>query len=111
MRTPLVLAVSLFFLSHPSWAQGTRVVDEGSFTTTLIGLKTAYSFTPRIYLQSLIQYNDQTRSLSGNVRFGWLGPAGTGLFVVYNEGRQTGPGSGPLDRALVVKFTRQVEVF
>ncbi|HET9276412.1 MAG TPA: DUF5916 domain-containing protein [Gemmatimonadales bacterium] len=86
-------------------------LDEGSFTTTLIGLKTAYSFTPRIYLQSLIQYNDQTRSLSGNVRFGWLGPAGTGLFVVYNEGRQTGPGSGPLDRALIVKFTRQVEVF
>ena len=37
MRTPLVLAVSLFFLSHPSWAQGTRVVDEGSFTISVNG--------------------------------------------------------------------------
>jgi hypothetical protein len=85
-------------------------LPQGDFTTTLIGLKTAYSFTPRMFLQSLIQYNNQARSLSGNIRFGWLGPAGTGLFLVYNEGRQTGTGSRPLERAFIAKFTRQFDL-
>ncbi len=85
-------------------------LPQGEFTSTLIALKTAYSFTPRMYLQSLIQYNDQLRSLSGNVRFGWLGPAGTGLFLVYNEGRRTGRNSGPQERAFIAKFTRQFDL-
>ncbi len=83
---------------------------EGSFHRSLVGLRLAYSFTPRIFLQSLTQYSNQTESLSANVRFGWLGPAGTGLFVVYNEGRATGLDSGLTDRALVVKFTRQFDL-
>jgi hypothetical protein len=86
---------------------------EGSFRTSLIGLRAAYSFTPRIYLQSLVQYNDQTQNFSSNVRFGWLNTAGTGLFVVYNDSERTDlfdrrvSGWQPLDRTLVVKFTRQ----
>ena len=60
-----------------------------------------------MYVQTLTQWNDQTRSFSANLRFGWLGPAGTGLFVVVNEGRETGDNARALDRALVVKFTRK----
>ena len=75
-----------------------------------MGVKLAYLFTPRIFLQSLTQYSNQTENLSANVRFGWLGPAGTGLFIVYNEGRATGEESGLVDRALVVKFTRQLDL-
>ncbi|NIM48849.1 MAG: hypothetical protein GTN62_03580 [Gemmatimonadales bacterium] len=80
---------------------------EGSFETTLVGMRFAYSFSPRVYLQSLIQYNSQAGIWSGNVRFGWLSTAGTGLFIVYNEQRQTGTNAGPLDRALIAKFSRQ----
>ena len=83
---------------------------EGDFVRRLVGVRLAYSFTPRIFLQSLTQYNNQSHSLAANVRFGWLGPAGTGLFVVFNEGRQTGPDAGPLDRAMIVKFTRQFDL-
>lgn len=91
-------------------------LDAGSFQTTVVGLRAAYSFTPRIYLQSLIQYNDQTRNLSSNVRFGWLNTAGTGLFIVYNDLEHVGPLSrtgidrGPLERGLIVKFTRQLMI-
>ncbi len=85
-------------------------LKEGDFTRVLLGLRLAYSFTPSIYLQSLTQYNNQSRSLSFNMRFGWLGPAGTGLFVVFNEGRATGENARPLDRALLVKFTRQLDL-
>jgi hypothetical protein len=82
----------------------------GSFHRSLLGFRLAYAFTPRIFLQSLTQYNNQSESLSANVRFGWLGPAGTGLFLVYNEGRATGEDSGLVDRAFVVKFTRQFDL-
>ncbi len=85
-------------------------LPQGHFHTALVGVKLAYLFTPKIFLQSLTQYNKQTESFSANLRFGWLGPAGTGLFVVYNEGRATGEESGLVDRALVVKFTRQLDL-
>ncbi len=85
-------------------------LDEGKFDRVLVGLRLAYAFTPRIYLQSLTQYNNQTSTFAANVRFSWLGPAGTGLFVVLNEGRETGANARPLDRALVVKFTRQFDL-
>jgi hypothetical protein len=86
------------------------VLKEGGFERVLVGLKLGYAFTPRIYLQSLLQHNNQEHNFSANIRFGWLGPAGTGLFVVYNEGRETGANSRPLDRAFVVKFTRQFDL-
>jgi hypothetical protein len=85
-------------------------LDEGSFETFLIGLRTAYSFTPRIFLQSLIQYDNQNDEFSGNVRLGWLTTAGTGLYLVYNELRRTITPTGPKDRALILKFTRQLDL-
>ena len=85
-------------------------LDEGKFDRVLVGLRLAYAFTPRIYLQTLTQYNNQTHTFAANVRFSWLGPAGTGLFVVLNEGRETGVNARPLQRAVVVKFTRQFDL-
>ncbi len=85
-------------------------LPEGSFETTLVGLKLAYSFTPRIFIQALGQYNTQSDQVSVNARFGWLNTAGTGLFLVYNERQYTVDPAGPLDRAFVVKFTRQLDL-
>lgn len=88
-------------------------LPEGSFVTSLLSLRTAYSFTPRIYLQSLIQYNGQTDDFSMNVRFGWLSTAGTGLFLVYNDVEQVDALPSrfsrwqPVNRALLMKFTQQ----
>ncbi len=82
-------------------------LPQGSFETALVGLRMSYAFTPRIYLQSLVQYNNQDDEFSGNFRLGWLSTAGTGLFVVFNTIERTVGSTGPLDRALIVKFTRQ----
>jgi len=80
---------------------------EGDFTTTLAGFNFGYFFTPRIYLQSTVQYSDQIDTWSANARFGWLNTAGTGLFIVYNETQGIEDLSGPLGRSLIIKFTRQ----
>jgi hypothetical protein len=92
-------------------------LDEGHFTTAVVGLNASYAFTPRTYLQLNVQYNDDTEDLGTNVRFGWLDTAGTGLFVVYNDARhmgtfvRTGIPSGPRQRQLVVKYSRLFALF
>ena len=62
----------------------------GDFTADIFGARLSYSFTPKIYLQSLIQYNDVSKIWFTNVRFGWLRRANSGLFLVFNQGRQEG---------------------
>lgn len=83
---------------------------EGSFDVTLAAWRLGYFFTPRIFLQSLVQYSDRWDAWSSNLRFGWLTTAGTGLFLVFNEAHGTGAREGPLSRAFIVKFTRQFEL-
>ena len=86
-------------------------LDQGAFTRRLIGTRIGYFFTPRIFAQSLVQYNNQARVWSANARFGWLSTAGTGLFVVYNDGENADGffrWGRPQARSLVVKFTRQL---
>jgi len=85
-------------------------LDQGNFVRTVIATRLAYFFTPRIMLQTLVQYNNQARVWTANARFGWLSTAGTGLFVVFNEGRDADGFfqlNQPQARSLIVKYARQ----
>jgi hypothetical protein len=94
-------------------------LPEGSFDATLARVRLGYSFSPTLFIQSLVQYSSQTQIWSGNVRLGWMDRAGTGLFIVYNE-RQVVDGiprpherhflRDPLERSVLLKFTRQFDV-
>jgi len=84
---------------------------EGEFDVTLARLRAGYFFTPRLYLQSLIQYSDQVDTWSANVRLGWLNTAGTGLFIVYNDAQGFGTLEGPQSRSFIIKYTRQFSVW
>ncbi|MGA1370207.1 MAG: DUF5916 domain-containing protein [Pseudomonadales bacterium] len=48
-------------------------------------LRLSYSFTPRMLLQALIQYDDRTDLVGTNLRFSWLQSANAGIYLVYNE--------------------------
>ena len=63
----------------------TSTLPQGEFTATLGSVKLGYFFTPRLYVQGLVQYSTQVDQWSTNLRLGWLNTAGTGLFVVYND--------------------------
>ncbi|MYH50832.1 MAG: hypothetical protein F4151_15245 [Gammaproteobacteria bacterium] len=78
-------------------------LDEGSFTTAVVRFNGSYSFTPRLYLQANVQYNDDTKDVGTNLRLGWLDTAGTGLFVVWNDTRHR----GPLDRTGILAGPKQ----
>lgn len=79
----------------------------GDFTTNLLWSRVSYSFTPRLFLQGLVQYNNVTDTWSANVRFGWLKQANTGLFLVFNELEDT---DGALNRSFIVKYSRMFDV-
>ena len=57
----------------------------GSTITNLTSVRAAYNFSPRLFLQTLLQHNDSAELWSVNFRFGWLQDANTGFFLVYNE--------------------------
>jgi len=86
-------------------------LDQGDFVRKLVGVKFAYFFTPRVFFQSLTQYNNQQQVFTANLRFAWLNTAGTGLFVVFNDGEQADGltrWQAPIARSLTVKYTRQL---
>jgi hypothetical protein len=85
-------------------------LDQGNFVRSLVGLRVGYFLTPRMFVQSLVQYNNQAATFSANIRFGWLNTAGTGLFVVLNTADNATTLSRwnrPIARSLQIKFTRQ----
>jgi hypothetical protein len=47
--------------------------------------RVTYAFSPKMYIQSLLQYNNQSDVWSMNWRFIWQQSAATGLYVVYNQ--------------------------
>ena len=92
-------------------------LPSGDFATNLARARLSYSFNPRMALQTLIQYNDSTRSWATNIRFSWVQEANTGLYIVYNDSRGAGDVACtvgrlsvtdcvPSDRSLIVKFSK-----
>ncbi|HLE69404.1 MAG TPA: DUF5916 domain-containing protein [Vicinamibacteria bacterium] len=95
-----------------TWRYNDIDLLEGSFVTNLGQVKVSYNFTPLIYLQALVQYNDRIDAWSSNVRFSWLNTAGTGLFLVYNDTEGLGDVLiGPQNRSFIVKYTHQFDIF
>jgi hypothetical protein len=93
------------------WTRNDIDLPGGSFVTNLASSRISYSFTPRIYVQALLQYNDRADVWSSNVRFGWLNQANTGLFVVYNDTQGFDDSSlyRP-DRSFTIKYSRLIDI-
>jgi len=86
-----------------------------SFQTNLARARVSYSFSPRVFVQTLVQYNDVDGLWSANLRVAWLQNANTGLFVVYNDTRGLDSRGElfseiPDDRSLVIKFSKQFDL-
>lgn len=108
------LRPSEIFQMEVAYSRNDIRLPQGEFVTNLIRTRVSYSFNPRVFIQSLVQYNDRADIWSMNLRFGWLQAANTGLFIVYNDSR----GLYDLfpdrpertDRSLTVKFSRMFDV-
>ncbi len=80
-------------------------LDEGAFTTTIVGSRVTYTLTPRMFVSALCSTIRATNAVSANVRLRWEYHPGSELFVVYNEQRDTRAPSFPelANRALILQ--------
>ena len=83
----------------------------GSFETNLARLRLSYSFTTKIFIDTLVQYNDRRDQWSSNVRFGWRGESSAGFYVVLNEIQELGRDAGEPQRRLILKYSRLFDLF
>jgi hypothetical protein len=60
-----------------------------SFNTMLAATRISYTFTPRMFLSALVQYNSAADRISANARLRWEYRPGSELFLVYTEERDT----------------------
>lgn len=83
-------------------------LPQGRSTTTVLGGRTVFTVTPRMFVAALVQYSSRNTALSTNLRFRWEYQQGSELFVVYTEGRSTLPSRGTEleNRGLIVKVNR-----
>ena len=86
-------------------------LPEGEFTTVLGRTRVNYTFTPRMFLSGLLQYNSRNDTVGTNLRLRWEYTPGSELFVVYTEDRDTDPlmpdrSSALRNRGFVVKVNR-----
>ena len=83
----------------------------GDFIVTQARLRLSYSFTPKMNIQAVFQYEDETDTLSTNLRFSLLRTANSGLYLVYNEFEEHMTGLAPAQREIVVKYNYLFDVF
>ena len=96
------------FSLEPDISQNWVDLPQGSFTTTLMRVRSTYTLSARSFFAALLQYNTSNSSLSMNLRYRWEYQPGSDIFVVYTDGRNT-TGTGYPDlrnQSFVVKFTR-----
>jgi hypothetical protein len=102
------------FITELIYQRNDVTLPQGDFVTNLIRTRISYSFNPRVFVQSLVQYNDRADLWSVNLRFGWLQAANTGLFIVYNDSRglyDLFPNRPQrTDRSLTIKFSRMFDL-
>lgn len=92
-------------------ADGVNPASVGDFTVNVARLRMSYSFTPKILLQALVQYDDRSDLIATNLRFSWLQAANAGLFLVYNEVDDDSiVGGMEKRREIALKYSRIVDV-
>jgi len=100
--------VSSRFSSEVQYNRNDVKMPWGNFLVNLSTLRVDYTFSPRMTIRSLTQYNTSSHEVSNNVRFNFIYRPGSDIYIVYNDLSQTGlPADifGKKDRQLVVKAT------
>jgi len=102
------VSVTNRFSLEPSVSYNDVKLPAGDFTTTVLGLRADYAFTPLMFVGGLVQYDSDSDSFSTNLRFRWEYAPGSEFFAVYTDERSTvGSGIPELEtRAFVLKINR-----
>ncbi|MGE3705502.1 MAG: DUF5916 domain-containing protein [Vicinamibacterales bacterium] len=96
------------FSLEPTYTLNSVDLEEGSFTSHLLGSRINYTTSPMMFTSALVQFNSDTKTVSANVRLRWQYEPGSEFFIVYNEQRDTSLSGFPgmQNRALIFKINK-----
>jgi hypothetical protein len=103
---------SKYLRSDTTWSYNDIQLPNGTFNSHIIRQRIGLSFSPTLFTNTYIQYNDAAELLSLNLRFNWLYRPGADLFIVYNQNWRA-PSLSDLatgDREVILKFTYLLEL-
>ena len=85
-------------------------LENGDFTTTVLGLTVKAAVNRKLFANALIQYDDVSETVQANIRVDWIHTPGSDLFLVLDTGYLTGALLDPYEtrwarRTGVVKLT------
>jgi hypothetical protein len=80
----------------------------GDFSAPVLSTRVIYTPNARTSLNSLIQYNGSSHTMTSSVRLRWEYRGGSEIFIVYSDGRTTEGRGYPelLNRSIALKVTR-----
>jgi hypothetical protein len=102
-----ILRFSYKLNSSVTYTHNNISLPEGHFKTNLLTARMNYSFSTTKFLNALVQYNNDTRQWSSNIRFNLIHRPLSDFFVVYNERRNSTSGD-LIDRAVITKITYMI---
>ncbi len=78
------------------------------FVTAVWTMRVNYSFTTNMFLDSLVQYDEDRNRFNANIRFNLIHHPLSDLFIVYNEQQVRNDPTVTAGRSFIVKVTRMM---
>jgi hypothetical protein len=64
----------------------TLPIDNGEFSTTILGLDVLGAVSRALFANALVQYDSDSKTLQSNIRINWIHRPGSNLFLVFDTG-------------------------
>jgi hypothetical protein len=101
----LTVRASKYLSLRTDWTLNDVSLPGGKFKVNVLRQRVNVAFSPNLFWNTFVQYNDSDDLMSLNSRLNWIYRPGADIFLVYNQEWETGQGTLPADRAIILKFT------
>jgi hypothetical protein len=101
----LLFKPSKHFKVIPAYTREDVDLPAGSFDADLVTATIEYTISTKTFINALLQWNDDLKEFSTNLRFNYEYSPGSDIYLVYNATRDTN-GDGLKERAVFFKITR-----
>ena len=85
-------------------------VENGDFSTTVLGLTPEIAINRKLFANGLIQYDSDSRTVQTNFRINWIHTPGSDLFLVLNAGYLVGDQFGDRFDPHQTRWTRRTGI-
>lgn len=107
LRTSVGVSRTHAWIEYP--LSDTTAPRQAEFVKALWTAQAAYSFSTRLHLDALLQYDTEQHVVNTNIRLDLLHAPMSDLYLVYNEQRFVAPGQNPVPgRSVILKVTRML---